>query len=397
MKAELDLSGLEAGILNPAFLVGYFVTCPLFGMRADKGPRKRLIALGVVIWSLATVGSGLATGFWTLLIARTVVGVGEASYAVLAPTIIDDVTPADRKGTALSVFYLAIPLGYSLGYIVGGALAQHWGWRAAFFVVGGPGVVLALSCLLIAEPPRKLLDAKAKLIDGMRVLASIPLFRRGVLGYCVYTAAVAGFSFWAVDFLLKAFPAELNVETANRYFGLVLLVAGTIGIVVGGRYTNRVGRKYPIAVGDPHDSLENKRAVNSLLRICAVGMAVAAPVSAVGFLVPGATAFFGVSFIVDIGLFATTAPINAAFLRSVPAERRASAMAASIFAIHLFGDLWSAALLGVLLDSLPLKLAMMALPLGFAWAAYVWRPRSREASEPSAGAGELPEARIHPT
>lgn len=395
MKAELGLSNLEAGILNTAFLIGYFLFCPLFGMRADKGPRKGLIALGVVIWSLATVASGLATGFWTLLAARVVVGVGEASYAVLAPTIIDDVTPADRKGTALSVFYLAIPIGYSLGYILGGALAQHWGWRAAFYAVGGPGVVLALSCLLIVEPPRKLLDAKAKLFDGLRVLAAIPLFRRAVLGYIAYTAAAAGFSFWAVDFLLRAYPNELNVETANRYFGMVLIVAGGIGIVVGGRYTNRVGRHHPIAPHHEYDSPVNKRAINSLLRICAIGMAVAAPVSAVGFFVPGATAFFVISFVVDVGLFASTAPVNAAFLRSVPVERRASAMAASILAIHLFGDLWSAAALGLLLDNLPLKIAMLALPLTFAWSAYIWRPRKREAEPSLPAEGSLPEARVH--
>jgi MFS family permease len=401
MKAELALSNLQAGLLNTAFLVGYFVTCPLFGAWADKGARKGLIALGVVIWSLATVGSGLAIGFWTLLVARIVVGVGEASYAVLAPTIIDDITPSDRKGTALSVFYLAIPLGYALGYILGGAIAKPWGWRAAFCVVGGPGVVLAVSCLLIAEPPRKLLDAKAKLIDGLRELAAIPLFRRAVLGYCAYTAAVAGFSFWAPDFLLKAFPGELDVATGNRYFGLVLLAAGAIGTVVGGHFTNRVGRNYPYAPGEPHDSARNKRAVNALLRICAVGMAVAAPVSALGFFVPGAAAFFIVSFVVDIGLFMSTSPVNAAFLRSVPVERRASAMAASIFSIHLFGDLWSATALGLLLDNLPLRIAMMALPLTFAFSAYIWSPRKREIAGPSiggpGGSDPLPEARVHTT
>src|SRR4029079_8026102 len=129
--------------------------------RADKGARKGLIALGVAVWSAATVASGLATGFWTLLAARIVVGVGEASFTTLAPTIIDDLTPQERKGSALSIFYLGGPLGYAMGYIIGGAVAKHWGWHTAFYAVGGPGVVFALCCLLIAEPSRKLLDAKA--------------------------------------------------------------------------------------------------------------------------------------------------------------------------------------------------------------------------------------------
>jgi len=389
MKAELALSNFEAGVLNTAFLIGYFLTSPLFGMRADKGHRKGLITLGVLVWSAATVASGLAAGFWTLLAARVAVGVGEASFAVLAPTIIDDITPLDRKGSALSTFYIAIPLGYALGYILGGQLGNHWDWRTAFFVVGGPGVVLALTVLLIAEPPRKLLDAKARLIDGLRELAAIPLYRRAVLGYCAYTGAVAGFSYWAPDFMLRAFPGELNLASANSYFGLVLIASGAIGTLVGGRYANRASASQAIAPGEPYDSRGNKLAVNSLLKIAAISMAVAAPLSALGFFLPGAAAFFAVSFFVQIGLFAVTAPVNATFLRAVPIERRASAMAASIFSIHLFGDLWSAAALGLLLDNLPLKIAMLSLPLTFAWAAYTWRPRQREAG--------LPEARIHAT
>jgi MFS family permease len=410
MKAQLGLTNFEAGVLNTAFLVGYFVTSPLFGLRADKGTRKRLIALGVVTWSLATVASGFAVGFWSLLVARIVVGVGEASYLVLAPTIIDDVTPLDRKGTALSVFYAAIPVGYALGYILGGTIAKHWdaasgggwpaGWQMAFFVVGGPGVVLALSCLLIVEPPRKLLHAKAKLLDGMRELIAIPLYRRSVLGYCAYVGSVAGFSYWVADFLLRAFPDELDVGTANQRLGGILLVSGMIGTIVGGRFANRASRSHVPAPDEPYDSPGNKRAVNGLLRICGVGMAVAAPLSAVGFFLPGSNAYFTVSFFVQIGLFATTSPVNAAFMRAVPTERRASAMAMSIFASHLLGDLWSAALLGLLLDTLPLKLAMLSLPLTFAWTAYIWWPRRREVSGPAAGAPSdpaLPAARIHTT
>jgi len=414
MKTQLGLTNFEAGVLNTAFLIGYFATSPLFGLRADKGARKWMIALGVVTWSLATVASGLAVGFWSLLVARVVVGVGEASYLVLAPTIIDDVTPLDRKGTALSTFYVAIPVGYALGYILGGTIAEQWdavsgggwpaGWQMAFFVVGGPGVVLALTCLLIVEPPRKLLHARAKLLDGVRELVAIPLFRRAVLGYCAYVGSLAGFSYWVVDFLLRAFPDELKVGTANQRLGGILLVSGAIGTLISARFANRASRSHVPRADEPYDSPGNKRAVNHLLRVCGVGMAVAAPLSAVGFLLPGSNAFFAVSFFVQIGLFSTTSPVNVAFMRAVPTERRASAVAMSIFASHLFGDLWSAALLGVLLDLLPLKIAMLSLPLTFAWSAYIWWPRRREASGPAAGEPgepgvppELPPARVHTT
>src|SRR5262249_7607183 len=233
-------------------------------------------------------------------------------------------------------------------------------------------------------------------MEGLGELVQLPQFRRAVLGYTAYTAALAGFSIWAPKFLLRAFPDELNIETANRYLGLVLVVSGTIGTVIGGRLANRALIHHRIAADEPYDSRNNKLAVNSLLRISAVAMALSAPLSAIGFFLPGAVAYFAVSFVVPIALFATTSPIRNATLRSVPSERRASAVAASIFSIHLFGDLWSAAALGLLLDNLPLKIAMMALPLTFAWSAYIWRPREREAEAPSAtGTDPMPEARVH--
>ncbi len=389
MQDELGLSNFEAGALNSAFLIGYFLTSPLFGARADKGARKGLIALGVVIWSLATVASGMATGVWTLLAARIVVGVGEASYATLAPTIIDDLTPPQSKNRALSVFYLAVPLGYALGYILGGTFAKHWGWRNAFFIVGAPGIVLALSCLAIAEPPRKLVEAKGKLIDGLRQIAQLPLFRRAMAGYIAWNAAVGAFSYWAPKYLLDRFPSHLDEQSANFYFGIVLVASGAIGTFVGGQWADRsLAKLPPVTIDTPHDAVENKRGINALLRICAIGTAIAAPLAAVCFFLPVWWSFFAVAFVVEIGRFLSTSPINAVILRGVPPERRASAMAASIFAIHLFGDLWSSAALGLLQDWLPTVIAMMALPLTFAWSAELWWPRAREAG------GDVPKARV---
>jgi MFS family permease len=385
---DLDLSHLESGLLTTAFLVGFFATGPIFGARADKAARTRLLALGVVIWSAATVASGLSTGFVTMLISRVVVGVGEASFAVLAPTIIDDVTPPERKGTALSTFYLAIPLGYAIGYALGGFMAQNWGWRSGFFVAGGPGMALALTCLLIVEPQRKVADAKAKVIDGLREIAAIPQFRRAVFGYTAWTGAASGFSVWAPTFLIERFTT-LTLQSAGVWFGLTLLIGGAIGTAIGGRYANRAIAREGLAADEPHDSLVNKRVVNDLLRICALGMVVAAPLAAVAFFVPGPTAYFIIVFFVDIGLFVSTSPVTAACLRSVPTERRASAMAAQLFTIHMFGDLWSAPALGLLLDVLDVRVALMSLPLTFAFAAYWWWPRQREA------ASTVPEARVH--
>src|SRR5262245_40909780 len=152
VKDDLHLTGTMAGALAPAFLVGYGLASPIFGWLADRGTKRTLLlTIGVLIWSAATFASGHATGFWSLLIARAIVGVGEASYAAVAPAFIDDVAPPEKKGRWLAVFYSATPVGSALGFLVGGILQKHWGWQAAFQIVGGPGVILAITCLFVAE------------------------------------------------------------------------------------------------------------------------------------------------------------------------------------------------------------------------------------------------------
>ena len=379
-EGGLALSNFQAGALATAFLLGYFVTSPLFGARADKGTRKGLIALGVAVWSLATVASGFAESFTMLIIARVVVGVGEASYATLAPTIIDDLTPPESKGRALAIFYLAIPVGSALGYVLGGFIEANWGWRSAFFICGGPGLVLALSCLLITEPARKLREAKGSVLDGLKTLANIPLFRRAVVGYIAYAAALGAFAHWAPLFIVERFQASLTDETANYYFGLVTVLSGVIGTVVGGQWGDRAQRGLPAVTAETaYDAPANKQGVNVLLRISALGMVWAAPFAAAAFLMPTPLTFFACAFLAEIGLFLSTSPVNAIGLRAVPPELRASAMAAMIFAIHLFGDLWSPSLLGLLKDLLDPTVAMMALPITFALSAWLWWPRRSEA------------------
>ena len=378
-QGGLNLSNSEAGFLATAFLLGYFVTSPMFGVRADKGARKGLIAFGVAVWSIATVVSGIADSFALMVVARVFVGVGEASYATLAPTIIDDLTPPESKGRALAIFYLAIPVGSALGWVLGGLIEAQWGWRAAFYVCGGPGLVLALTCLLIAEPQRKLREVHGSIVDGLRTLAKIPLFRRAVLGYCAYTAALGAFAHWAPTFIAEQYKADLSLKQANLYFGAITVVAGIVGTIIGGRWGDWTQRHNPVTVETRFDDPVNRRGTNALLRICAIGMVVAAPFAAAAFFMPNYIAFFAFAFLCEIGLFLSTSPVNAIGLRSVPPELRASAMAAMIFAIHLFGDLWSPTLLGVLLDHVVATFAMMALPITFAISALWWWPRRSEA------------------
>ena len=208
------------------FLLGYFVTAPLFSALADRYSRRSLIAFGVAAWSIATASSGLAGDLTMLLVARAVVGIGEASYATLAPTIIDDITPPERKGKALAIFYLATPLGSALGMVLGAQIAEHWGWRTAFFIGGGPGLVLAATCLLIAEPARRSTAARPSIIGSARALWQIPLYRRAVAGYIAHTAAVGAFAHWGPTFLVRRYG--LPLAQAGTYLGAVIVVAGAV-------------------------------------------------------------------------------------------------------------------------------------------------------------------------
>lgn len=417
IQTDLQLSNFEGGLLATVFLLGYFVTSPLFGKLGDRVSRKRLIAFGVLTWSAATIASGLATNLTTLILARAVVGVGEASYATLAPTIIDDISTRENKGRMLAVFFLAVPMGSALGYLLGGYIQDIWGWRAAFFVGGGPGIALALACLLIDEPVRaKLSAAKTKLSESIVQLFRIPLYRRAVLGYCAHTGAIGAFSFWAPKFLSERFASDLTktltpaaaadvinrhtmhwwsgwdvpaalrdaaatgaLRSANFWFGLVTVIAGAIGTVIGGRMADRAARGLPpIPDGADHTHGANLGAANAQLRVCAIGVAFAFPLTAAAFFLPSAWMFFALAGCAEIGLFLSTAPINAIMLRTAPIYMRASAMAVAIFAIHLLGDLWSPPAVGLLSDHLPVTLAMMALPFGFLIATLVWWPRRHE-------------------
>lgn len=367
VQEELGLSNFVGGLLATIFLLGYFVTSPIFGWLADRGPRKNLVAIGVLLWSAATLASGLARNAPELLAARALVGVGEASYATLAPTLIDDTAPADKKGRYLSIFYVAMPVGSALGYLVGGAVEHAYGWRAAFFVAGGPGLLLAAVCLLIAEPARTLAD-RPSLFGSVAQLVRLPQFRRGVLGYSAYTAAIGAFSYWAPKFLYARYAMPLG--KANFVFGSLTVVTGALGTAIGGTLADRLVPKSPTP-----ESL-----VQGLLRICAVGSLVGAPLALAAFLSPSALPFFVFAGVAEVALFLSTSPINGVILRSVPVGLRGSAMALSIFAIHVLGDLWSPPFVGLLADHLPIAAAMMALPLLIAASGALWWPRAREAA-----------------
>jgi MFS family permease len=156
--SDLGLSDTNLGSLMSGFLIVYTLMAPVFGALGDRRSRPRLIALGVACWSFATALSGFAINYLTLFAARAAVGVGEAAYVTIAPSLLSDYFPVRQRGRVMAIFFCAIPVGSALGYVVGGLVDKHYGWRAAFFVAGVPGLLLAALCLLLRDPPRGIQD-----------------------------------------------------------------------------------------------------------------------------------------------------------------------------------------------------------------------------------------------
>jgi len=368
IQHAFGLPDARTGWVMSAFMLGYFLTSPAFGALGDRRPRRGLIAGGVVVWSLATVGSGLAVGFASLIVARIAVGVGEACDATLSPTIIDDVASPGAKARALAIFYAAMPVGAALGYIVGGQLEGAFGWRSAFFVAGAPGLVLALLVLCVDEPPRRP-STEDTPPAGVRAgtLFAIPTYRDAVLGYVAYTFGLGAFAAWAPTYLEARLA--LPLPTADFWLGVTLAVTGFAGTLVGGVLADR----WP----GPDRIVAN-------LGLCAVSTALAAPFALATLLAGSPTGFFAATAAAEFLLFVSTAPVNAALLDAVPRDLRASAMATSIFAIHLFGDFVSPPAIGRISDLLrasapgatnagdSLRTAMLVLPAALALGAALW-------------------------
>ena len=385
LKAELHLSDGALGTLSVAFMLGYFATAPVFGYLGDRMPRKSLIVAGVVVWSLGTVLSGWAPNLVSLLLFRVLVGLGEASYGSISPGWIADLYTPARRNLRISIFYMAIPVGSAFGYILGGYMGAHFGWRSAFLWAGAPGLLLALSLLLLTEPARGASEPAGAPLDGpapepaenpLRSLLHTYGRLRGhpdyllvVAGYVAQTFSMGAFAFWAPTFLSRTHG--MGLEEAGRFFGGWLVVAGLLATFLGGAVATALRRRSPAGYA----------------RLLSVSALATVPATVAAFACtgrgPAEVALVAAMFLI----FLPTGPLNTLILETVPVGLRACAMAASIFAIHLLGDLWSPTLVGFLSDRFGSlrEAALWTLPAGTALCALLWTWLAlRQARRPAA-------------
>src|SRR5262249_20324120 len=244
--ADLAISDAQGGLLQSLFIVAYSLACGPAGWLGDFGDRLRLVAAGGFVWSAATVASGLAPTYGWLLLARAVIGIGEASYAVVTPSLLSDCYPAERRARVLGVFYAAIPVGSALGYIVGGLIGEAYGWRAAFFVAGAPGAALAFLLLLLTEPTRGAPDGTHHpatplgLAPSLRALLSRRSYVVNTGAQIIYTFSMGGLATWMPTYFVR--ERGIPLGSASTIFGLILVVAGFAGTLLGGRISSAIAR-----------------------------------------------------------------------------------------------------------------------------------------------------------
>jgi MFS transporter, Spinster family, sphingosine-1-phosphate transporter len=376
LKRDMSLSDTQLGLLLPIFILVYMLAAPLFGLWGDRGRRTHPIVLGIGLWSLATILSGLAQDYGQLLAARALVGVGEAAVVAITPALLADLFPPAGRARVFAVFNAALPVGAALGYVVGGLVGQHFGWRSAFFVAGVPGFILALATLRLPDPPRGIQEAAAMPQQPAVPLRALGLYRgllrRGpylvlVFGYAAYTFALGGLAYWMPTFLERV--RGMSKDSAATDFGLIVLATGLIGTLAGGYLADRLRRSHPQAY----------------TVFCGVVTVAAAPVAWVALAAPERHVYLPAIVLAQLLLFMSTGPVNAALVNAVSPLERASAAAFTMITIHLLGDVPSPILIGYLSDRLTPRLgeaaalehAVLMVPVAILIGGLIWLAAAR--------------------
>jgi MFS family permease len=353
----------KTGLLATAFLVSYMLTVPLFGWLADRMSRWVLVGASVAVWSFATGGSGLAGTFGVLLLMRCLVGLGEAGYGPSAPTIISDLFPVERRGSVLAWFYMAIPVGSALGYVLGSLVGARLGWRFAFFVVTPPGLILAALSFFMKDPRGRIARARTDLAAGdSRWAEYLALCRNrsyvlDTLGMTAMTFAIGGMSYWMPQYLCgdPAHGARGLPAWSRAAFGGITAAAGLLATLLGGIAGDRLRTRLP----------------GSYFLVSAAGMFIACPFIIAMLYVPFPWAWIPMTIAVFF-LFFNTGPTNTILANVTLPAVRASAFGLNILILHLFGDAAAPPLLGGLAGRFGWNAAFGVVAAATAVAGFLW-------------------------
>jgi len=353
IKEEWAVSDRALGFLGTAFVITYMLASPVFGWLGDRFARKWIAGAGVAVWSISTAAAALARSFGQLFGLRMILGIGEASYATVAPTIITDLYPREKRSKMLAFFYVAIPVGYALGYILGGELGIRFGWRAAFLIVGLPGLLMALLILFIKEPMRGQSEAVNDEELSQYLKTHAPLkgyvelirnksFVYDTIAMIFMTFATGALAYWMPTFFYRIRGIELAV--ADRNFGISLLVAGFFGTFFGGWLGDKLQTRFKSAY----------------FMVSGIGMLLSVPCGVIAIYSPDPVTFWTAIFMSQFFLFLNTGPANAILINVVMPKMRVGAFAINIFLIHALGDVISPPIVGWISDKTDLQFGLFA-------------------------------------
>lgn len=334
IQTEFGLHDAQIGLLTTAFFFTYMIAAPLTGWLGDRFPRRPLIVIGALIWSAATLLTASVRSYETLLVRHAAVGIGEATFSIFAPALLADFYPEMDRNRVLSIFYTTIPVGAALGYMTGGVLGQHYGWRTPFFIAALPGVLIAAAFwFLVKEPERGSADVLKPTLNRATIsgLGRNPAFWTATLGMAMWTFAVGGISTFLPTFFVRF--GGYSVAAAGLITGGITAVCGLLGTMLGGW----IGHKW---LRRSHRALYLLSAWSILLAIPACAATIFGPPS---LLIPGA-------LIAELLLFLNNGPLNACIVNSVAAPIRSSAIAINLFVIHALGDAFSPHVIGRVSD-----------------------------------------------
>ncbi|KAG8641093.1 probable sphingolipid transporter spinster homolog 2 isoform X1 [Manihot esculenta] len=375
IQGDFNLNNFQDGVLSSAFMVGLLVASPIFASLAKSHNPFRLIGVGLSVWTFATAGCGSSFDFWSIAICRMLVGVGEASFISLAAPFIDDNAPVAQKTAWLATFYMCIPTGVALGYVYGGFVGNHFNWRFAFW--GEAFLMLPFAVLGFVMKPLPLkgfaFTESKEALTSIEALASIPeeddnegigsnasvkgsnrlkgkttilqqlsrisrdmkvllldrVYVVNVLGYISYNFVIGAYSYWGP----KAGYNIYHMSNADMMFGGITIVCGILGTLAGGIILDRMNAT-----------------ISNAFKLLSVATFLGAIFCFSAFCLRSLFGFIVLFSVGELLVFATQAPVNFVCLHCVKPGLRPLSIAMSTVSIHIFGDVPSSPLVGVLQD-----------------------------------------------
>jgi MFS transporter, Spinster family, sphingosine-1-phosphate transporter len=365
IQHDLGLNNTELGLLGSSFLLVYALSTLPIGIWADRGIRKNIVALCVGIWSVATMLAGVTRNFVQLFSVRAILGIGEAGYGPASLSLLGDLFPRAQRGRILSYWSSGTLIGAAIGFTLGGLVADAFGWRWAFYLVGIPGLIAAFLAWRLSEPQRGAFDHEDEatveagvpeeeenvpVVHGsigtdfwgsVAKLLKIPTYWTLVAGLVFSFFTIGGTSFWLPSYFVHTF--KLSVGKAGVISGIVLVSGGLVGTLVGGWLADAVQRHRP----------------EGRLFVAMLGFLIGAPLVLIALFLHSLPLFIAVFILACIALNFCTGPLNAVIQDVITPNMRATAVGLSLLLAHLLGDAAAPTIIGALADKITLGTALI--------------------------------------